>query len=145
MSPCVSVGVPIYRGEEHLEEALRSIQQQTHRDLRVLMSVDGRDPVCEAICHRFLDDSRFSLVIQPERLGWVGHFNWLTSHAEGDFWYFHQQDDLVAETYVETLLRHATDAPSAALVYCDVNPFGRLEGSFEQVPSVFGGAPFARS
>ena len=94
MRPLVSIGVPIYRGERFLAETLHCIEAQTYRDFCVLMSLDGPDPACEAICRPFLDDSRFRLVVQPRRLGWVGHFNWLLSQAEGDFWYYHQQDDL---------------------------------------------------
>jgi hypothetical protein len=62
--------------------------------------------------------------------------NWLLARVEADYWYFHQQDDLVAPDYVETLLDHARGNPSAALVYCDLVPFGRVEASFSQPPSV---------
>jgi hypothetical protein len=140
----VSVGVPVYRGELYLEETLRSIQRQTHRELDVLISIDGPDPACEAICERFRDDSRFRLVVQPERLGWVGNLNWLRSRATGDFWYFHQQDDLIDETYVEALLAHARGHPSAALVYCDVVAFGQIERAFDPTPEVTGATAFIR-
>ena len=73
MSEHVTIGVPVYRGERWLEETLHSVQQQSHRDLDVIMSIDGPDPVCEAICERFLTDSRFRLVVQPVRLGWNGN------------------------------------------------------------------------
>jgi hypothetical protein len=70
--------------------------------------------------------------------------NWLMSQVSGDFWYFHQQDDLTEPTYLEVLVDHARCHPEAALVYCDVVPFGRIEGQFEQVPSVTGATPFTR-
>jgi glycosyltransferase involved in cell wall biosynthesis len=144
MRPLVSIGVPIYRGERFLAETLHCIEAQTYRDFCVLMSLDGPDPACEVICRPFLDDSRFRLVVQPRRLGWVGHFNWLLSQAEGDFWYYHQQDDLTDPVYVEVLVDHALRNGSAALVYCDVAPFGRVTKAFEQVPSVLGTTPFIR-
>lgn len=144
MDSRVTVCVPIYRGERFLEETLRTIVAQTWRDLDVVMSLDGPDPACEAICRRFLDDPRFKLVIQPERLGWVGNFNWIMARVETEFCYYHQQDDLTDPTYAEVLVGHLKANPSAALAYCDLLPMGRITGAFKQVPSVLGASPFMR-
>lgn len=85
VSSHVTIGVPVYRGELFIEEALRSIQRQTHREIDVVISLDGPDPVSEELCAPFLRDSRFRLVVQPKRLGWVGHINWLMGQATGGF------------------------------------------------------------
>lgn len=140
----VTIGVPIYRGEEFLEETLRCIQAQTHREFDVLMSMDGADPVCEKICTKFLKDPRFKLVIQPQRLGWVGNLNWLLEQVATEFWYFHQQDDLTAPEYLEVLVEHARRNPDAALLYSDLLPMGRIEGSFVQPSSVRGATAYIR-
>lgn len=126
----VTIGVPVYRGEAYLEGALRSIQAQTHRDFDVLISFDEPSAACEAICARFADDDRFTVSHRPERLGWVGNINWLMTQVRNPFWYFHQQDDVVAPEYVETLLRYAQAHPEAALVYCDIATIGRPEGQY---------------
>jgi GT2 family glycosyltransferase len=144
MQPRVTIGVPVYHGEAFVAEALESIQNQSYREFEAIISMDGPDPVCEEICRQFLGDSRFRLVVQPERLGWVGNINWLMSQARGDFWYFHQQDDLTAPEYLEVLVDHAQRAPQAALVFCDMVPFGRIEGRFEQPPSLLGATAFIR-
>ncbi len=138
----VTIGVPVYRGELFIEETLRSIQSQTHRDIEVVISLDGPDPASEQLCAPFLKDSRFRLVIQPERLGWVGNINWLMSQAEAGFWYYHQQDDLVDPRYVEVLIDHALRTPEAAVVYCDIVAFGLQTWRLGQ-PSVTG-SPSAR-
>lgn len=138
--PKVTVGVPIYKGERYLSEALSAVKAQTFADFVVLMSLDGgRDPECERICHQFCDtDRRFLLHIQDKRLGWVGNINWLLGQLKTEFWYFQQQDDLVEPTYLEELVGLAQLHPSASLVYSDLNPLGRIAGRFEQVPSVRG-------
>ncbi len=140
----VTIGVPVYHGELYLEETLRSIEAQTWREFEVVLSLDGPDPACEAICGRFLKDPRFRLSVQPERLGWVGNLNWLMAQVATDFWYFHQQDDLVAPEYLEALLDHARENPAAALVYCDLVPFGRIEAFFSQPHSVRGQTAYMR-
>ncbi|MEN3332079.1 MAG: hypothetical protein V7641_1444 [Blastocatellia bacterium] len=136
---CVTIGVPVYRGESFIEETLRSIQRQTHQGIEVIISLDGPEPASEALCQPFLKDSRFRLVVQPERLGWVGNINWLMAQVETPYWYYHQQDDLVDPRYVELLLDYAQQTPEAAVVYCDILAFGSLSGKFIQ-PSVTGTA-----
>jgi glycosyltransferase involved in cell wall biosynthesis len=144
MTTRVTIGVPVYRGERFLEETLRSIQNQTYEDFQVLMSIDGPDPTCEAICKQFLGDGRFKMVVQPERLGWVGNLNWLLSQVETEFWYYHQQDDLTHESYLDVLIESIDRLPSAALVYCDIVPLGRITEAFEPEPPVLGGSAFIR-
>lgn len=140
----VTIGVPVYRGEDFLEETLHSIQQQTHRDLDVLISFDEASPACAEICAKFLNDPRFAMSLRPERLGWVGNINWLMTQTRTDFWYFHQQDDIVAPDYLEVLLQHARTHPEAALVYCDLLPMGRIKEPFVQQSSVRGATAFMR-
>jgi hypothetical protein len=123
----VTIGVPIYRGRPFLEESLRSVQNQTYREIEVLLSLDGPDPECEEICRRFLSDSRFRLVVQPSRLGWMGHTNWLMAQVQTEFWHLQEQDDVIEPTFLETLLAHARVHPKAAAVFGDVRTFGNFE------------------
>ncbi|MEO7932991.1 MAG: glycosyltransferase [Chthoniobacterales bacterium] len=141
-SPLITVGVPVYRGARYLAETLESIRVQTCGDLRVLISIDGPDPESEAVCQPFLRDKRFSVVTQPERLGWVGNIDWLTAQVDTPFWCYYQQDDLTAPCYFEKLLEAALCHLSAAVVYCDIVAFGTQSWQTSQ-PSVTG-IPAAR-
>ena len=142
MTPAVTVGVPVYRGERFVAETLRSLQAQTFGDFAALLSLDGPQPAAEAACRPFLDDPRFTLVTQPRRLGWVGNASWLMEHVATPLFCLLPQDDLIDPSYLETLLVHARRAPEAAVVYCDVRGFGRADPTLEQ-DSVTGG-PVAR-
>lgn len=133
----VTLGVPAYRGEAFIADTLASVQAQTHRDLEVLVSVDGPDPATEEACRPFLADPRFRLVVQPENRGWVGNFNWLVDRAETPFWCYLQQDDLLDPTYLEALVRTARSHPDASVVYCDMQTFGDREQPVT-MPSVGG-------
>lgn len=135
----VTFGVPVFHGELYLAEALTSIQQQTHQDFVVLISLDGADPVCEALCQPYLRDPRFQLFIQPERLGWVGNLNWLMARTETPYWCYHQQDDSIDPDYLAVLVDAAEQAPEAAVIYCDMEAFGALTGKFQQT-SITGSA-----
>ena len=136
----VTIGLPVYRGERFLEEALLSAQRQTYPHFEVIVSLDGPDAACEALCRPFLRDPRFRLVVQPERLGWVGNINWLMAGLATPYWTYHQQDDVLDPCYLEVLVDYARTTPEAAVVYSDIEAFGTYAGTFAQ-SSVTGSAP----
>jgi GT2 family glycosyltransferase len=134
----------VYQGERFLAETLDAVRAQTFSDFEVLISFDGPDAGCEEICARYLDDPRFRLSARPQRLGWAQHISWLHQQVDTEYFYFQQQDDLPAPTYLEALIAHADRHPEAALVHCDLVPFGRITEEFAPVPSVLGSSAFAR-
>ena len=134
MAKLVTVGVPVFRGQDFVAEALSSLQAQTHAELEVLIYVDGPDPLSEEACRPFLTNSRFHMKVLPERVGWRNNLNLLMAASKGDYWYFNQQDDLVEPTYIETLLAHAEAHPEASIVYCDMQCFGSRQDLFTQTP-----------
>jgi GT2 family glycosyltransferase len=134
MAELVAIGVPVYRGTAFVAETLRSIQAQTYRDIDVLISVDGGDEESANCCKPFLDDSRFKMVLQDRQLGWAENISFLMARNSGQFWYYHQQDDLVTPDYIETLLHHARGNPAAAVVYCDIQAFGGISNLMHQMP-----------
>ncbi len=133
MSELVSIGVPVFRGKDFIGEALHSIEHQTHRNLDVLISVDGEDEESLEACRRYVrGNSQFRLVIQETRLGWAGNISFLMSQNQGEYWYFHQQDDLVSPDYVALLLECARQHPEAAVVYSDLKAFGTMDLTMHQ-------------
>jgi hypothetical protein len=120
----VYIAVPVYKGQEFVQETLRSIQRQEHADFKVCISVDGDDQVSAEACVPFLRDPRFEMHVQPRQLGWAGNLNWLMDRCDGDFFCFWQQDDLAATSYLSRLVSQAAREPDAACVFSDVQWFG---------------------
>jgi GT2 family glycosyltransferase len=121
----VFVAVPVYRGTRFVADTLHSIFAQTHRDLRVMISVDGHDTESADVCSPFLADTRVRMVVQERRLGWVANMNWLIDACDGDFFCYWQQDDLCAPDYLEKLVTAFSQHPDAACSYSDLRWFGR--------------------
>ena len=71
MSPRITVGMPLYKGQDLVAGALRSLQEQTFEDFEVIISVDGGDEASADSCRPFLADPRFRMVVHTERLDWV--------------------------------------------------------------------------
>jgi hypothetical protein len=123
----VTVGVPVFRGQDLVAEALRSIQSQTDANFRVIVSVDNGDEVSAAVCRTFEDDPRFRIVVQQERLGWAGNINWLVGQTDTEFFQYLAQDDRIDPACHETLIAYADRNPQALIVAPDVKVFGERE------------------
>lgn len=113
--------VPAYQAAEFIQPTLDALSAQTHPALQVLVSVDQCDDATYAICERHAaKDTRFRVVQQPARLGWVGNSNYLLSQAQGDYALFAFHDDLLAPTYVAQLAAALDADPLASVAYTDV-------------------------
>lgn len=137
MQASITVGIPVYRGRLYLEESLASVQNQTYPEFEAIVSLDGPDPECAEICQKFLSDSRFRLVVQPRRLGWMDHTNWLMAQVQTEFWHLQEQDDVIEPIFFETLIDHARKHPEVAAVFSDLRTFGTFE-SYITMSSVIG-------
>ncbi len=141
-APRITVGLPVYEGADLIAKALDCLQRQTFSNFEVIISVDGNDVETAAACSHFLADPRFRIVVHPERLDWVGNFNWLLQQNLNEFYCYRQHDDTTAPDFFEVLLQTADDEPNAAVVYCDClySPITRLEIA----PSIDGDDPRER-
>lgn len=92
MVDLVSVIVPLYRGEKHIEGAVLSALAQTHRRLEVIVVDDG-SPDRSADIVQSIDDDRVRLIRQ-ENQGVAGARNTGIAAAAGTYIAFLDQDDI---------------------------------------------------
>lgn len=147
-SPDVTVCIPAYRSGDFIESTLVALSRQTYSNFRALISIDGPDETTEAVCCRVAAaDPRFEVIVQRDRLGWLGNTNALFDKVTTEFFFILPHDDFIAETYIEELRRAAVTHPQAVNVYCDMERHGRrndvrstpgLDGPFlERIESLF--------
>lgn len=135
--PTILIGLPLYQGWEHVEQTLESIQRQTYKNFRVLISVDGNDKRSYDACSSFMNDERFERVLQEEHLHWHGNITWLGEQLREDFFCYWQHDDHCEAEYLEALVDHAVENPQAASIYCEMRLYGEIE-NITRVPSQTG-------
>jgi hypothetical protein len=128
----VTIGVPVYQGQDFLADVLAAVQAQTYTDLRVLISLDGPEAGCSQIVEPFLRDPRFVLTTRQRRKGWAGNINWLMRNTDTAYWCYQQQDDLIDVDYIECLVDHLRATPGASVAYCDIQAFGQADWSMAQ-------------
>jgi glycosyltransferase involved in cell wall biosynthesis len=138
-TPRITVGVPVYKGSDRIGKALDCLQSQTYGNFEAIISVDGNDEETAAACRPYLADRRFRMVVQPERLDWVGNFNWLLRQDLRELYCYRQHDDTTSPDFFELLLKTADAEPRASAIYCDCRhePVGG-RASIETFPSIEG-------
>ena len=124
MQPRVLIGVPAYRGAQHIGETLRSIAEQEFSAFQVLISVDNADDETARACGAFLSDTRFRMVVHEKRLGWDGNINWLMGQCTAEFFCYWQQDDLTTKDYLHSLIAFADANPDVVCSFSDIQWFG---------------------
>lgn len=123
--PLVTIGVPVYQGQNDLPITLECLRAQSYSNLDVLISVDAGDQQSAQACEPFLRrDPRFRMQIQPARLGWAGNTDWTMRQRRGEFYVFQQHDDQISPTYIADLVEAATRYPNAAICYAKVQTTG---------------------
>ena len=102
--PRISVVVPIYDVERHLDACLRSVAAQTYGDLEVVMVDDGSPDGSAAIAAGYEErDRRFRLVSRPNG-GLSRARNTGIDHASGEFLVFLDSDDVLPPRAYERLI-----------------------------------------
>jgi glycosyltransferase involved in cell wall biosynthesis len=120
--------MPVYKGADLVGKAIASLQQQTYGNFEAIISVDGNDEETAEACRPFLVDPRFRMVVHPQRLDWVGNFNWLLQQDLKEFFCYRQHDDTTAPEFFEILLKGANKDLHAAAIYCDCKYDGQSTG-----------------
>jgi glycosyltransferase involved in cell wall biosynthesis len=98
----VSVGIPTYNRPRELERALRSIINQSHRDLEIIVSNNGStDSSVEDVIARYASaDRRIRHFYQEPALRVVGNFQFLLDRAQGRYFLWLADDDWLDEDYI---------------------------------------------
>lgn len=118
--PEISVIIPVYNSQMHLEKCLKSLKLQSFRDFEVLIINNGSTDDSRKIAESFADiDDRFILINHNH--GTAGEArNIGLQKARGNYIAFVDSDDTVLEKYLEKLHHAITqhDADIAVCGYC---------------------------
>ena len=122
--PLVTLGVPVFHGQDLLPTILECLRTQSYRNLDVLISADGADEASAEAARPFLKDPRFRLHVQPARLGWAGNIEWTMRQRRGEFYIYQQHDDEVSPTYVADLVQAAAKWRRASICFSEMQLTG---------------------
>lgn len=115
----LSIIVPVYNGENHIENTVRNLLTSSYQNLELLLIDDGSIDGSLALCKKLAEtDSRIK-VFHKENGGIGDARNFGLAHATGDYIGFCDQDDAVSEDmYQKMLTRIVFDGSQAAICGC---------------------------
>ena len=96
-----SVVIPLYNKEKYIEATIRSVLDQSHQDLEVLVVDDGSTDGSLALAERFASDRVH--IIRQENQGVSVARNTGIEHASGEFICFLDADDQWRPEYLATI------------------------------------------
>lgn len=106
VAPLVSVGIPVFNGENFLEEAIQSILAQTLKDFELILFDNASTDRTEEIGRKYAAlDSRVSYHRNPENLGAAANYDLCFNHARGKYFKWAAHDDMIAPDFLERLVR----------------------------------------
>ncbi len=130
--PLISVIVPVYRVEAYLDRCLRSITEQTYRNLEILLVDDGSPDRSGAICDAWAaKDSRIK-VVHKENAGAGAARNTALDIASGEIISMIDSDDYIEKHMYEhlySLMREDVDIAECDIVLTESDDVSLDDGS----------------
>lgn len=108
MSIKVSVIIPIYNVEKYIEECLLSAMKQTLKGIEIICVNDGTKDNAMEIVNRYAEEDDRIHVINKENGGLSSARNAGLQQASGEYVYFLDSDDYIAENMLEVLYEEAS-------------------------------------
>ena len=100
--PTVSIGLPVFNGEQFLEQSLDSILSQTYTNFELIISDNASSDRTESICRQYAErDARLRYYRQPRNRGVTWNFRQVALLARGEYFLWIAHDDRFAPEYLE--------------------------------------------
>jgi glycosyltransferase involved in cell wall biosynthesis len=117
-TPRLSVGLPVYNGENYLAESLESLLGQSYEDFELIISdnasTDGTADICRSYAKQ---DSRIRYVRQPRNIGSAPNHNFVIEQATGELFKHASHDDLYARKLLELCIAALDEHPQVVLAH----------------------------
>ena len=108
-TPRVTIGLPVYNGEDFLESALDTLLAQTYTDFELVIADNASTDRTGEICRRAARDARVRYHRNDENVGAMRNFNRVFELARGEYFMWAAHDDAHEPDYLRRCV-----SPSAA-------------------------------
>ena len=117
--PLVSVVMTVFKRTEYLEEAIKSVLNQTFKDFELIITDDANTEAARAISQRFSYDTRVRYRSNPTILGAPLNMAAALKEAQGEFVTLFNDDDLMEPDMLESLLPPLQSDPQCIVSFGD--------------------------
>jgi glycosyltransferase involved in cell wall biosynthesis len=134
--PRVSIGLPVFNGEDYLEEALESILAQTYTDFELIISDNGSTDRTQEICSVYeAKDRRVSTYRNEKNLGAARNFNRVFELSSGEYFKWAAYDDVLGPEFLSRCIAVLDQDPSIVLCHTKtgrIDEHSSLVGVYEE-------------
>lgn len=117
-TPRVTIGLPIYNGQNYLAETMDSVLAQTYTDFELIIcdnaSTDGTEAICRAYAAQ---DGRIRYARNEENIGASANYNRVFEMGRGAYFKWAAHDDLLAPTFLARCVEVLDHNPDVVLAY----------------------------
>ena len=110
MEELISVVVPVYKVEKYLDHCVKSIVEQSYRNLEIILVDDGSPDRCPLKCNEWAKRDDRIRVIHKQNGGLSDARNTGLQMATGNYISFIDSDDWISMDFYENLYRSITES-----------------------------------
>jgi glycosyltransferase involved in cell wall biosynthesis len=116
--PRLSIGLPVYNGEEYLAESLDALLGQTYEDFELIISDNASTDGTDEICRRYAEkDSRIRYVRQAKNIGATPNHNYVFEVSRGELFKWASHDDLYGRELMQRCIEALDERPDVILAH----------------------------
>ena len=117
-APRLSIGLPVYNGENYLAESIEALLGQSYEDFELIISDNASTDGTADICRRYEQkDPRIRYLRQEHNIGAAPNHNILVEHARGELFKWASHDDLYARDLLERCVDALDQFPHVVLAH----------------------------
>ncbi|CEG12616.1 putative glycosyl transferase, family 2 [groundwater metagenome] len=117
--PKVSIGMPVWNGEDFIKLTLDSLLAQDFKDFEIIVSDNASTDNTKKICEEYVKkDERIKYILQDENIGADKNFNFVLDRAIGEYFMWAAYDDLWEPAYISEMIKALNNNKSVILASC---------------------------
>ena len=116
--PRLSIGLPVYNGENFLAESIEALLGQSYEDFELIISDNASTDSTADICRGYAkQDPRICYIRQPHNIGSAPNHNFVIERARGELFKHASHDDLYARNLLELCVAALDEHPQVVLAH----------------------------
>lgn len=128
--PSISVLIPVWDDEIHIEQSISSVLTQDYPNVFVLISDNNSSDATPLIIKEICEDkTNVKIFTQPENIGSHNNFVFLSEQVETDYFMFLGSDDTIHTSYLSEMIAELNKSDEFVAVFPNA-VYGPKEGRY---------------
>jgi len=130
--PSISIGLPVYNGENFLRKRLDNILEQTYTNFELIISDNASTDKTLEICKEYLNKYRkIRYYRQKKNMGPLWNWYFVLNEAKNDYFVWFAIDDLNSKDFLEKNVQSVTSDKNLVCSMSKTKLFGITNGGFK--------------